>query len=398
VSVNGQSAVWPAAAREASEASEGEERVVEAEKLSRRRFLGVAGGALASVSVLGGMGCGSGAAGSNVGSDKLRIPLANSFIGNTWRLEMENSYRAALQMEPYRSQVFGEVYNSSTDLSAQAQQLSNLVSAGVDAILIDSASPTGLNGVVREALQRGILVVSFDNIVTEPGALQVNTDQFKFGKDLATWLVKELKGKGNVLMVTGVPGTYVDQQRTAGGMSVFNRHKDIKIVNSFAGLWDSAVAQRNTAAVLPSLPKIDGVWAQGGTDGVLKAFQQAGRPLPPTAGESENGFRKFMSGDMTGHKLPGFSIGQPTYLVLIALELARRIKKGEYPKKNVNVPYPTATSQTVKEGKTVFADLQDSFFTPFSDTTPAHLVQMPLSEVQTGKASRDQLTVKLPKA
>jgi ribose transport system substrate-binding protein len=50
------------------------------------------------------------------------------------------------------------------------------------------------------------------------------------------------------------------------------------------------VAQRNTAAVLPSLPKIDGIWAQGGTDGILKAFKAAGRPLPPTAGESENGF------------------------------------------------------------------------------------------------------------
>jgi ribose transport system substrate-binding protein len=371
--------------------------VVEAEKLSRRRFLGVAGSTLASVSVLGGLGCGSGAAGSNV-HGKLRIPLANSFIGNTWRLEMENSYRAAMLMEPYRSQVYGQVYNSSNDLSAQAQQLSNLVSAGVDAILIDSASPTGLNGVVAEAIGRGILVVSFDNIVTAPGALQVNTDQYKFGKDLAAWLTKAIGGKGNILMVTGVPGTYVDTQRTAGGMSVFSKHPGIKIVNKFAGMWDSAVAQRNTAAVLPSLPKIDGIWAQGGTDGILKAFQQAGRPLPPTAGESENGFRKFMSGDMTGHKLSGFSIGQPTYLVLIALELARRILRGDHPRKNVTVPYPTATTHSVKEGKTVFANLQDSFFTPFSDTTPAHLVSMPLSEVQTGKPTRKRLTIDLPKA
>lgn len=108
---------------------------------------GAAGGAVAGLSVLGALGCATGAAGSQV-SGKLKIPLANSFIGNTWRLEMENTYRAAIAMEPYRSQVFGQVYNSSNDLSAQAQQISNLISAGVDAILIDSASPTGLNGVV----------------------------------------------------------------------------------------------------------------------------------------------------------------------------------------------------------------------------------------------------------
>jgi ribose transport system substrate-binding protein len=94
-------------------------------------------------------------------------------------------------------------------------------------------------------------------------------------------------------------------------MSVFKRYPGIKVVNKFSGMWDFAVAQRNTAAVLPSLPKIDGIWAQGGTDGILKAFKAAGRPLPPTAGESENGFREFMSGAKTGKKLPASRSGSP---------------------------------------------------------------------------------------
>lgn len=364
--------------------------------LTRRRFISSATGAVAGLSGLALSGC-SGAAGSSAPSDQLRIPLANSSIGNTWRLEMENTYRAALGAEPYRSQVFGEVYNSSNDMSDQAAQLSNLISARVDAIVIDAASPTGLNGVVSQAIARGILVVSFDNIVTAPGALQVNTDQFLFGKQLALWLTHQIKGKGNIIMVTGVPGTFVDTQRNAGAMSVFSKHPQIKIVNQFSGMWDSAVAQRNTAAVLPSLPKIDGIWAQGGTDGILKAFQSAGRPLPPTAGESENGFREFMSGEKTGHKLAGYSIGQPTYLVLIALELARRVLRREYPRKNVTVPFQVATTHTVKRGVTVFPQLQDSFFTPFTDISPARLVEVPLAEVQTGKTTRPRMEVKLPK-
>ena len=31
---------------------------------------------------------------------KLRIALSNSYIGNKWRIEMENASRRALQMEP----------------------------------------------------------------------------------------------------------------------------------------------------------------------------------------------------------------------------------------------------------------------------------------------------------
>jgi ribose transport system substrate-binding protein len=364
--------------------------------LTRRSFIGAATSAAAGLTVLGTTGC-SGAAGANV-PDKLKIPLANSSIGNTWRLEMENTYRAALGAEPYRSQVFGEVYNSSNDMSDQAQQLSNLISAKVDAIIMDAASPTGLNGVVGQALDRGILVITFDNIVTAPGALQVNTNQFAFGRDLAQWLTRELGGKGNIIMVTGVPGTFVDTERTAGGMSIFSRHPGIKVVNKYAGMWDSSVAQTNTAAVLPSLPKIDGIWAQGGTDGILKAFQTAGRPLPPTAGESENGFREFMSGAKTGKKVPGYSIGQPTYLVLLALELARRILRHEYPRKSLTVPFQTATNDTLKDGVNVFPQLQDSFFTPITDITPQHLVDVPLSEVVTGKTTRATMNVKLPPA
>jgi hypothetical protein len=54
-------------------------------EITRRRFLVRAGGTVLGLTVAG---C-SGAAGSKV-QGKLRIPLANSFIGNSWRLEMEN--------------------------------------------------------------------------------------------------------------------------------------------------------------------------------------------------------------------------------------------------------------------------------------------------------------------
>ncbi len=363
---------------------------------TRRRFIGSASRAVTGLTALGAVGC-SGAAGSRV-KNKLKIPLANSSIGNFWRLEMENTYKAVLATEPYHSQVFGEVYNASNDMSDQAQQLSNLIAARVDAIIIDAASPTGLNGVVRQAIDHGILVISFDNIVTAPGALQVNTDQFAFGRQLAQWLVRKLGGRGNVIMVTGVPGTFVDTKRTAGGMSVFSRHPGIKVVNTYSGMWDSSVAQTNTAAVLPSLPKIDGVWAQGGTDGILKAFLAAGRPLPPTAGESENGFREFMSGAKTGRKVPGYSIGQPTYLVLLALELARRILRHEYPRKNLTVPFQTATNHTLKNGLNVFPELPDAFFTPITDISREHLVDVPLAAVLSGKTNRPSMHVRLPKA
>jgi ABC-type sugar transport system substrate-binding protein len=109
-----------------------EESTPSAAVLTRRRFIGTATRAVGGLSALGVAGC-AGAAGARV-KDKLKIPLANSSIGNTWRLEMENTYRAAGGAEPDRTQVYGEVYNASNDKSDQAQQQSNQISARVDAI------------------------------------------------------------------------------------------------------------------------------------------------------------------------------------------------------------------------------------------------------------------------
>ncbi|MEU0560658.1 sugar ABC transporter substrate-binding protein [Dactylosporangium sp. NPDC006015] len=300
---------------------------------------------------------------------KIKIALSNSFIGNGWRVEMENVFKAACAMPPYKDQVDCSVFNAGNDVATQTRQISNLIAQGVDGIVINAASTSGLNGVVQQACDRGIVVVSFDNTVDAKCGLTVNTDQVKFGEQLAQFVVDQLKGQGNVVMVTGVAGTGADNDRNAGAKKVFDANPGIKVVATYSGMWDSATAQRQTAAQLPSLPKVDGVWVSGGTDGVIKAFIEANRPVPVTGGEAENGFRKYLAGVSTP-KVNGMSIGQPPFLSVISLELARAVIKGEHPKTNVTIPFPMVTSETVKVGETVFPDLPDSFFADFTDSGP----------------------------
>ena len=358
-------------------------------KVTRRLVLTAAGAATA------GLGLATPALIGRAAEAKHKIALSNSYIGNKWRIEMENVFKAALLMDPFKSQVDGSWFNSGNDVSKQSQQLTNLIAERVDAIIINAASPTGLNGILNQAGAHGILVVSFDNVVTTDKALKVNTDQVKFGEMLADWLAKKLNGKGNVIMVTGVAGTYVDQDRNKGADGVWAKNPGIKVVSRYTGMWDSSTAERNTASVLNSLPQIDGIWCQGGTDGVLKAFLAANRPLPPTAGEAENGFRKFMIG-YQGHKVEGISIGQPPFLSVVSLELARRILNKEYPKQDITIPFPYVTNETVKVGETVFPDLPDSFFADFTDSGPNAVLSLCVNAALDGKACGDSLKVNLP--
>lgn len=365
---------------------------------TRRRMLqlGAAGVIGAGFSALPGFAAGA-ANPAPITGRKLKIALSNSYIGNKWRIEMENVFKSALQMEPFKSEVDGSWYNSGNDVSKQSQQISNLIARRTDAIIVDAASPTGLNGILKQATDRGILVISFDNTVTAPSALKITTDELKFGQIGAEWLAKKLNGKGNIIMVTGVAGTLDDTERNKGADSVWAKYPGIKVVSRFTGKWDSATAERNTAAALPSLPQIDGIWCQGGTDGVLKAFLAAKRPLPPTAGEAENGFRKFMAG-YDGHKVEGISIGQPPYASAVALEMARRILQGKYPRKDIVMGYPVVTSDDVEVGTTAFPKLPDSFFADFTDSGDNAVLKICVDGALDGKACPGRLDINLPAA
>jgi ribose transport system substrate-binding protein len=327
---------------------------------------------------------------------KLSIALSNSYIGNQWRIEMVNIYRAACSMAPYKDQVDCPIFNSGNDVSKQSQHITNLISQGVDAIVLNAASSTGLNGVVKQACDRGIVVVAFDNVPTEPCAVEVSVDQGAMGKLMADHLVQKLGGKGNVLMVTGVAGAPADTARKTAAEDVLNANPRIKVVGKYAADWDSATAQRNTATQLPSLPQIDGVWVSGGTDGVIKAFIDAKRPLPIFTGESENGFRKFLLGK-PGPKVQGMSTGTPPFLAVLALEYARAIVRKEVQPKDIQIPLPKVTEADVVEGQNVFPDQPDSFFASFTDSGPNATVKLCIEAALVGTPCDGELKVNLPK-
>ena len=128
---------------------------------------------VAAAAVLGMSACSFSSSSKDKPADekgKLQIALSNSFIGNGWRVEMENVFKSACATPPYSDQVDCSVFNAGNDVAKQSQQISNLIAQRVDAIVVDAASPTGLNGVIKQACDRDILVVSFDNVVSAPCA------------------------------------------------------------------------------------------------------------------------------------------------------------------------------------------------------------------------------------
>ncbi len=59
-------------------------------------------------------------------------------------------------------------------------QMSDLILKHVDAIVIDAASETALNGITAKACAAGIKVLAFDSIVSAPCSYKLNFDFTKY--------------------------------------------------------------------------------------------------------------------------------------------------------------------------------------------------------------------------
>ena len=216
-------------------------------------------------------------------SDK-KIALSNNYAGNTWRQTMLKSWeevakQAIDQKLVAEAPAFTTAENSPTE---QAAQIQNMVLEGYDAIVIDAASPTALNGAVKEACDAGITVVSFDGVVEEPCAYKIRIDFQGMGAAQVDYLAKRFPEGGNLLEIRGLAGVFVDDEISKGIHDEVKKQGDkFKIVASVHGDWTQTVAQREVAGVLPTLPKIDAVVTQGGDGyGAAQAFAAAGRPTP----------------------------------------------------------------------------------------------------------------------
>ncbi len=213
----------------------------------------------------------------------MRIAFSNNYAGNSWRQAMLKSYDSVTKKAVADKVVAAaDVFTTADkEVPTQAAQIQNLILQGYNAIVINASSPDALNGAIKQACDAGIVVVSFDGIVTEPCAYRVVVDFKAMGAAQMDFLAKQLPKGGNLLEIRGVAGTSIDDAIHAGIVEAAAKHPDFKIVNAVEGDWDQTTAQKAVATVLPSLPPIAAIVDQGGDGyGAAQAFKTAGRPTP----------------------------------------------------------------------------------------------------------------------
>lgn len=293
-------------------------------------------------------------------ADKYKIGYDIYFGGNSWSVQLYKEFQA--EAEKHTDTV--EVAYTESELKAdkQVSNIEDLITKGVNAIIITPISPTAVIPVLKKAQAKGIKVVLLaSKIKSRDYDALVTVDDVDFGKVGAEWLAKQLGGSGKIIALNGISGISASDDRWAGAQEVFKNYPDIQVVSAVDASWDYAQAKVAVSNLLAANPEIDGVWSQGGgmTLGAIDAFDAAQRRLVPMTGEDNNGYlKRWVALQAKGFKSVGPS--KPTWLGSESLLVALKLLKGEAVEKDTIFPPPMIDEGNI--AKFVRDDLSDSFW------------------------------------
>lgn len=280
-----------------------------------------------------------------------KIALSNNFAGNSWRQTMLKSWDkitkdAVAKRIVAQAPSFTTAENQATE---QAAQIQNMILQGFDAIVVNAASPTALNGAIKKACDAGIVVVSFDGIVTEPCAYRIAVDFKKLGAMQIDYFAS--RGlKGNLLEVRGLAGVFVDDEIHQGIAEGVKKHPAFKIVGSAHGNWTQTVAQKEVSAILSTLPAVTAVATQGGDGyGVAQAFKAAGRPTPVIFLGNRHDELTWWKEQRDASKYQTMSASIAPGASTFAFWVAQQILAGAKVPKDMKLPLSVVTQKTLDE-------------------------------------------------
>ncbi len=295
-------------------------------------------------------------------SGPYRIALVNGYIANTWRIQMIKTAKAYTAQPAVAAKLKEfKVVSTGEDVPAQISAVNNFIDAGYDAIIVDAQNPSSFGPAIRRAKKAGVVLVAFDNTLDSEDAINVDVDQYGLGVLWANWLAGHLPNGGKVLEVRGVAGTSVDTDRHNGFQNTLNATgKKWNIVQVY-GKWDDGVAQKAVADAIAVQGHFDGISAQGGDTGVVRAMLDAKHPFVPFGGETENGFRKLCA-QYGSQGLKCTSAGSGPAQVAVAIKTALAALDGQTIPVAIKLPLDVTDDSKLKAGVNYFPDESDNFF------------------------------------
>jgi ribose transport system substrate-binding protein len=214
------------------------------------------------------------------------------------------------------------------DVNTQANQMDQLVNAGVDAIVVVPVQADSLQPQVTAAKAKGIPVIPVNAELNNPDISgNVQPNDVKAGEEEMQMMVDALGGQGNIVILQGPLGQSGMTNRQKGIDNVLGQNPGITVLTADTANWkrDEAVNKmKNWISAYGD--QINGVVAQNDDMGLgaLQALKEAGKTVPIVGIDGiEDGLKAVESGEFIGTMLQNGTVELSSGLA-VAAAIARK--------------------------------------------------------------------------
>lgn len=275
---------------------------------------------------------------------KYRIAFAAQGPTNSWATENEEAFKYHAKQKDVEV-----LYASANgDATKQVDNISDLASQDPDAIVVVPMG-AGITGQVRAAAKQGIpVVLCAGRLDGNSGAVSTVARSYELQGTLwAEWIAKKIGEKGKVAMLSGIAGVPTAEYQKTAAEKTFAKYPDIEVVTKQYTDWSPTKAKTVAANLVAKYPDLDAIWSDSGISdlGVVEAYEQAGKPIPPLTGDSSNAFLKAVKGKKVEFALSPFPPEQSTHCLDTGLD----ILAGKPVLNVVNVDAPAFTDKEIDQ-------------------------------------------------
>lgn len=207
---------------------------------------------------------------------RFRIGVAQC-SDDSWRHKMNDEI---LREAMFYDGVSVEIRSAGDDNRRQAEDIHYFIDKGVDLLIISANEAAPMTPIVEEVYQKGIPVVLVDRkILSDKYTAYIGADNYEIGRAVGNYIASSLKGKGNVVELTGLGGSTPAMERHQGFMAAISNFPDVKLIDKADAAWERGPAEVEMDSMLRRNPKIDAVYAHNDriAPGAYQAAKKVGR-------------------------------------------------------------------------------------------------------------------------
>ncbi|NRG43047.1 substrate-binding domain-containing protein [Rathayibacter sp. VKM Ac-2835] len=257
--------------------------------------------------------------------------------------------------------------SANNDVSTQASQIDQFVSAKVDAIVVVPVQADTLQPQVSAAKTAGIPLLDVNATLNNPDiTASVQPDDVAAGAQEAQMMIDKIGDTGNVVILQGPLGGSGEINRGQGIDQVLAENPNIKVLAKDTANWkrDEAVNKmKNWISAFGD--DIDGVISQNDDMGLgaLQALKEAGMNVPIVGIDGiEDGLAAVKDGSFIGTSLQNGTVELAT-----GLAVAAQVARGESTNDNPVYIMPAITADNVDAAMEHVVTDRDSFLAGLTD-------------------------------